>query len=192
VDPPHLHSSKVQCCLFGLRVLGVSLISRRTGAHLTPSADVVAIHNYKLGPNCEFFVALTAVRISFVALSLMYGAAGFVISLIVRGKDTPGWSKASGRRDAGPDHPTGSRKSSLGQASYPRRTQEAGFRGVIHDEYASIAFCWGTMRRERPDWLLIVNEKHALKVCEEFVDYYNAERPHYRLGLAIPIPNDVV
>jgi putative transposase len=46
----------------------------------------------------------------------------------------------------------------------------------------------GTIRRECLDWLLIVNRRHLQHVLGEFVDYYNAHRPHRALGLAPPEP----
>jgi putative transposase len=46
----------------------------------------------------------------------------------------------------------------------------------------------GTIRRECLDWLLIANRRHLQHVLREFVDHYNAHRPHRALGLAPPEP----
>ena len=46
----------------------------------------------------------------------------------------------------------------------------------------------GTIRRECLDCLLIVNRRHLQHVLGEFVDYYNAHRPHRARGLAPPEP----
>lgn len=41
------------------------------------------------------------------------------------------------------------------------------------------------------DWLLITNRWHLERVLSEYVDHYNAERPHRGLGLQTPIPRTV-
>jgi Integrase core domain len=46
----------------------------------------------------------------------------------------------------------------------------------------------GTIRRECLDWLLITNRRHLQHVLGEFVDHYNAHRPHRTLELAPPEP----
>jgi putative transposase len=45
-----------------------------------------------------------------------------------------------------------------------------------------------TLRRECLDWLLIYNERHLHSVLREYVEHYNAERPHRALGLRPPDP----
>jgi transposase InsO family protein len=44
-----------------------------------------------------------------------------------------------------------------------------------------------SIRRERLDHL-IVNQRHLHTLLAEFVDYYNADRPHRSLGLQSPLP----
>jgi len=44
----------------------------------------------------------------------------------------------------------------------------------------------GTLRRECLDHLIILNERHLQSVLREFVQYYNAERPHRTLHLETP------
>ena len=44
----------------------------------------------------------------------------------------------------------------------------------------------GTLRRECLDHLVIVNEAHLRVVLDEFVRYYNRERPHRTLALETP------
>ena len=46
----------------------------------------------------------------------------------------------------------------------------------------------GTIRRECLDWLLIANRRQLQHVLREFVDQYNAHRPHRALELAPPEP----
>jgi putative transposase len=46
----------------------------------------------------------------------------------------------------------------------------------------------GTLRRECLDHLIVLNERHLRSVLREFVAYYNADRPHRRLGLEPPQP----
>jgi transposase InsO family protein len=46
----------------------------------------------------------------------------------------------------------------------------------------------GTLRRECLDHLIVLNEQHLRSVLAEFVDYYNAERPHHTLRLQTPEP----
>jgi putative transposase len=45
----------------------------------------------------------------------------------------------------------------------------------------------GTIRRECPDSLLIVNRRHLEHVLRTFVDHYNAHRPHRSLDLTPPL-----
>jgi transposase InsO family protein len=44
----------------------------------------------------------------------------------------------------------------------------------------------GTVRRECLDWLIILNRRHLEHVLREFVDHYNAHRPHRSLHLVPP------
>jgi transposase InsO family protein len=46
----------------------------------------------------------------------------------------------------------------------------------------------GTLRRECLDHVFIFNERHLQKVLDEFVDYYNRQRPHRSLGHRPPCP----
>jgi putative transposase len=46
----------------------------------------------------------------------------------------------------------------------------------------------GTVRRECLDWLLVLGERHLRRVLHEFVDHYNAGRPHRALDLHPPVP----
>jgi putative transposase len=43
-----------------------------------------------------------------------------------------------------------------------------------------------TVRMECLDWMLICGRRHLEKVLAEYVDHYNAMRPHRRLGLRAP------
>ena len=45
-----------------------------------------------------------------------------------------------------------------------------------------------TLLNECLDHVLILNERHLRAVLNEYVDYYNAERPHRSLDLAPPLP----
>ena len=45
-----------------------------------------------------------------------------------------------------------------------------------------------TLRRECLDWLLIYNERHLHSVLRQYVEHYNAERPHRALRLQPPDP----
>jgi transposase InsO family protein len=44
-----------------------------------------------------------------------------------------------------------------------------------------------TLRRECLDHVLILNERHLQAVLEEYVDFYNTERPHRGLALEPPL-----
>ena len=44
----------------------------------------------------------------------------------------------------------------------------------------------GTLRRECLDHIIVTNEQHLASVLAEFVQYYNADRPHRTLGLQAP------
>lgn len=43
-------------------------------------------------------------------------------------------------------------------------------------------------RQERLDHLLILNERHLLRVLTTFVRFYNERRPHQGLDQASPVP----
>lgn len=45
-----------------------------------------------------------------------------------------------------------------------------------------------TARTECLDWLLIRSERHLELVLAEFVQHYNATRPHRGIDLEVPIP----
>ena len=45
-----------------------------------------------------------------------------------------------------------------------------------------------SVRSECLDWLLIGNESHLERVLAEFVDHYNAARPHRGIDLEVPVP----
>ena len=44
----------------------------------------------------------------------------------------------------------------------------------------------GSARRECLDWLIIRDRRHLERVLEEYIDHYNAERPHRGLQLRTP------
>jgi len=44
----------------------------------------------------------------------------------------------------------------------------------------------GTVRRECLDWQLITGERHLQRVLREYVEHYNAARPHRALRLHPP------
>ncbi len=44
----------------------------------------------------------------------------------------------------------------------------------------------GSVRRECPDHMLIIGEKHLHRVIKEYVHYYNSVRPHQGIDQAIP------
>lgn len=46
----------------------------------------------------------------------------------------------------------------------------------------------GTVRRECFDHLLIVGPRHLARVLDDYVDRYNAHRPHRSLGLVAHEP----
>jgi putative transposase len=46
----------------------------------------------------------------------------------------------------------------------------------------------GTLRRECLDHLIILDEQHLRSVLDEFVPYYNLQRPHRTLRLETPVP----
>jgi putative transposase len=45
-----------------------------------------------------------------------------------------------------------------------------------------------TARTECLDWLLIRSERHLERVLAEFVEHYNAARPHRGINLEVPVP----
>ena len=45
----------------------------------------------------------------------------------------------------------------------------------------------GTFRRECLDHMVVLNETHLLRILQEFVSYYNQERPHRTLRLDTPV-----
>jgi putative transposase len=44
----------------------------------------------------------------------------------------------------------------------------------------------GSARRECPDWMLIVSQRHLAAVLCEYCAHYNDERPHRSCGLRPP------
>jgi transposase InsO family protein len=47
----------------------------------------------------------------------------------------------------------------------------------------------GTFRRDCTDHLIVINERHLLRIVREYVEqYYNVARPHLRLERNAPIP----
>ena len=44
----------------------------------------------------------------------------------------------------------------------------------------------GTLRRECLDYLIVINERHLRRVLGEYIQHYNAMRPHRSLGLDSP------
>jgi transposase InsO family protein len=45
-----------------------------------------------------------------------------------------------------------------------------------------------TVRTECLDWILIRNGRHLERILIEFVDHYNAARPHRGIDLEVPVP----
>jgi putative transposase len=53
----------------------------------------------------------------------------------------------------------------------------------------AVAECWGrSVRQECLDHLLILNQRHLIRVLKEYIDYYNVSRPHQGLDQQAPIP----
>jgi len=51
------------------------------------------------------------------------------------------------------------------------------------------AFCerWvGKLRAECLDWTIILDRRHIERVLRTYIDHYNKERPHRRIGLRAP------
>ena len=44
----------------------------------------------------------------------------------------------------------------------------------------------GTVRREALDYFLLISEKQILNILQEYIDYYNSQRPHQGLGQQVP------
>ncbi len=44
----------------------------------------------------------------------------------------------------------------------------------------------GTLRRECLDHLIVINERHLIRVLREYAVHYNGARPHRALGLQTP------
>ena len=52
----------------------------------------------------------------------------------------------------------------------------------------AVAERWvGTVRRECLDWLLILGRRHLEQVLREYMEHYNAARPHRALQLRAPL-----
>ena len=49
----------------------------------------------------------------------------------------------------------------------------------------------GSIRRDGLDHFIIVNEKHLLKILDEYVEYYNDCRTHLSLKKNSPIPGNI-
>ena len=49
----------------------------------------------------------------------------------------------------------------------------------------------GTLRRECLDHVIVLNERHLLRVLHEYIAYYNARRPHWTLALDSPDGREV-
>ena len=47
-----------------------------------------------------------------------------------------------------------------------------------------------SIRAECLDHLIVINQRHLMAVLQEFVDYYNHDRPHRSLALASPVPSN--
>ncbi len=45
----------------------------------------------------------------------------------------------------------------------------------------------GTLQRECLDQIIVLNEQHLTAALNEFVAYYNPDRPHRTLGLQTPV-----
>jgi Integrase core domain len=44
----------------------------------------------------------------------------------------------------------------------------------------------GTLRAECLDWTIILGRRHLERVLRTYIDHYNKERPHRRIGLRAP------
>ena len=44
----------------------------------------------------------------------------------------------------------------------------------------------GTLRRECLDHIIVLSERHLLRVLHKYIAHYNAKRPHRTLALDLP------
>ena len=49
----------------------------------------------------------------------------------------------------------------------------------------------GTIRRECTDHVIPFGRRHLLRVLREYVEYYNADRPHQSLDRNSPVPRSI-
>ncbi|MDP8999565.1 MAG: transposase, partial [Myxococcota bacterium] len=49
----------------------------------------------------------------------------------------------------------------------------------------------GTLRRELLDHVIVLGERHLLRLVRQHVSYYNSDRPHMSLGGDSPVTRDV-
>jgi putative transposase len=76
---------------------------------------------------------------------------------------------------------------------FRRRAQRIGIDGLATPiraprANAVVERVIGTLRRECLDHIIVTDEQHLTSVLNEFVRYYNQDRPHRTLGLQRPTP----
>jgi transposase InsO family protein len=148
---------------------------------------------------CDFLTVRTLTFQTLYVFFLIHHATREIIHIQVTRHPTAAWTaqqivNACFEREP-PKYLIRDRDSIYG-VGFSRRTTSLGIREVRTPVRApkanSIAERFvGTLRRECLDHMFIFNERHLQRIVEEFVGYYNHQRPHRSLHHRPPCPGSV-
>jgi transposase InsO family protein len=66
-----------------------------------------------------------------------------------------------------------------------------GQRCALDESDSAAPFLWHTLRHELLDHVIVLGERHLLRLVRQHVAYYNEDRPHMSLGGDAPVARAV-
>ena len=104
-----------------------------------------------------------------------------IVAALKDGTKLPPWRKPW-RTDANAGHPTNVVSKRGYTGINPLLLDLAATRHDLKSKW------WGTFRQQCLDHVIVVNERHFLRLLTEYVGHYNRWRPHRSLELRAPQP----
>lgn len=148
---------------------------------------------------CEFFIIATATFKSLIGLVVIELGRRRIVACDVTDPPTAGWTAALVQRAKlavrGRAQFLVRDREGIHGAEFKRVVKGLGLKQMVSAYHSPLQNAYaerviGTLRRDCLDHVIVMGERHAREILEEYVGDYNAERTHQALGGDSPVPRD--